>query len=237
MILDGAFDGPAFLQPRAIILEGVAVAADEASALRARDIVSSVCGDPSLGLRDLFVAETNRPLRKIPVRRSGETKTQAINATTFAWSMILVAPDPRRYSDNEHFNICNLAQPGTGGLVFPLVFPLTFGTGSQGGGMTLTNAGTIATWPRFQLQLVTGPTITDAATGQRLAFDPTFTVEGGQTLVVDTNAKTVLLNGVNRRDRLFIAEWFPLPPGDTSVRYDGSGAFANLVAFWRDAWT
>lgn len=235
----GAFDGPAFLQPRVLTLEGVAVCVSHEAMARARDIITSVCGDPSLGLFTLRVSEPGRPIRRCSVRRSGDTKTAAINPTTMRWSMILVAPDPRRYNDIENSKTTSVPSAGAGGLVFPLVFPLTFGAGNTGGELTLTNAGTMAVWPKFELTAVAAIRITNVDTGAVLAFDPPFFVNNGELLVIDTDAKTVLLNGVNRRNKLVTAGWFPLPPGDTHVRFSGGSffGFETLTAKWRDAWT
>jgi len=236
----GSFDGRAFMQPRVITVEGMAFAVDRASAFRARDIIVSVCGDTG-SLVTLTAYETGRPVKRALVRRSAETKTGPIIDNVFAWSMILVAPDPRRYSDTEHSQAVGLPQAGTGGLVFPLVFPLTFGSGASGGEMTLTNAGTLATWPKWTITgPVTGARIVNTGTGEELEFDPTFAIASGQTLVIDTAAKTVIQSGISRRDRLFAAQWFLLEPGDTGVRFSAISAFdaaTSLTATWRDGWT
>jgi len=237
----GAFDGPAFLRPRILTLEGVATATSLTSALRARDIVASVLGDPALGLSALVVRKTGRPDMRMLVRRSDETKTSAEGPLIVKWSLILVAPDPRRYANDLSSQAIGLPVAGSGGLVFPLTFPLTFGTGLTGGQMALTSAGTIATWPTWMvLGPVTGPVVTNLDTGQKLEFDTTFTVPSGQTMLIDTDAKTVLLQGINRRDRLFVAQWFNLPPGVTNIRFGSasvSDPAALLTAQWRDAWT
>lgn len=156
-----------------------------------------------------------------------------------------VATDPRLYSPQQQQLTVGLPSPGAGGLVFPLVFPLTFGTGLAGGNLAVTNTGTVTTWPTWQITgPVTGPVITNVDTGQQLQFDPAFVVGAGQTLIIDTDAKTVTLQGVNRRDRLFVADWFGLrgvlPNGSatpTNVRFTAAGGFTagTLTALWRHA--
>ena len=243
----GSFDGPAYLDTRAITIEGVAVCQDRVSTWRARDILASICGDPTLGLATLVVTQTGYLARRALVRRTTDIKTAPLSLVSFKWSIILVAPDPRRYDNNQQSVAVGLPQVGSGGLVFPLVFPLTFGSGTSGGQMVLTNAGTMATWPSWDvLGPTTGPVITNLDTGQRLAFDPTFDVAAGQHLLINPDAKTVFMDGVSRRDRLFIAEWFDLPgsvttaPGTVNVRFSsasGTDPAALLTATWRDAWT
>jgi Siphovirus-type tail component, C-terminal domain len=237
----GSFDGPAYLDTRAVTIEGVAVCTDRISTWRARDILASVCGDPSLGLSTLVVTQAGYTALQAAVRRTNDVKTEPMAPGAFRWSIILVAPDPRRYAAVLSSVAVGLPQVGAGGLVFPLVFPLTFGSGTSGGQMLLTNTGTMATWPRWDiLGPVTGPVITNLDTGQRLAFDPTFDVPAGQHLLIDADAKTVFLAGVSRRDRLFIAEWFDIAPGSVNVRFSsaaGADPAALLTAQWREAWT
>jgi Siphovirus-type tail component, C-terminal domain len=200
-----------------------------------------VCGNPALGLSTLVVTQTGYQTRQAQVRRSSDVKTEPMSPTSFRWSIILVAPDPRRYSNAATSLSAGLPQVGSGGLVFPLVFPLTFGSGTSGGQLLLTNNGTMATWPSWDiLGPVTGPVITNLDTGQRLAFDPAFTVAAGQHLLINPDAKTVFLGGVSRRASLFIAEWFDVPPGSVNVRFSsasGADPAALLTATWRDAWT
>jgi Phage tail protein len=149
------------------------------------------------------------------------------------------ATDPRLYSAIEQTAVTGLAAPPTNGLPFRLRFPLVFGTGRSGGRLVVTNRGGAASWPIFEIRgPVTGPTLANRDTGQRLVFDPGFSVGLGQTLVVDTDARTVLLNGVNQNGRLLTRQWFPIPAAGTvqvdfsATSYDPAAA---LTARWRDA--
>lgn len=236
----GGFDGPAYLDMRAITVEGIAIATDRVSTWRARDIVASICGDPSLGLSTLVITQAGHVTRRCQVRRSGDTKTRLLAPGVFRWSMVLVAPDPRRYADDLSTQAVGLPQTGAGGLVFPAVFPLTFGSGASGGQMQLTHHGTVAVWPTWLvLGPLSGPVIANTSTGEHLEFDPTFALADGETMTIDTDAKTVSVGGISRRDRLFVAQWFRLEPGVTSVRFSsasGSDPDASLTAQWRDGW-
>lgn len=158
-----------------------------------------------------------------------------------AGSLQWVATDPRLYSagPTESASV-GLPALGTGGLVFPLRFPLTFGTGRSGGDVSVTNTGTLTTWPAYVITgPVTGPIISNVGTGQTLAFDPTFTVPTGMSVTVDTDAKTVMLGGVNRRSSLVTADWFGLAADTpTNLRFSSVGTFspsALLTVQWRNA--
>lgn len=237
----GSFDGPAQLAERVITISGSARSADFAAAQRSRDILVSVAGDPKLGLTPLVVYEAGRPTKRALVRRSGEAKTRWLSDTFFVWSILLVAPDPLRYANAQSTLFVSLPGSGSGGLVFPLVFPLTFGSGAAGGQMSLTNAGTIATPILWEIRgPVTAPVITHMGTGQRLEFASTFALAAGQTVLIDTDAKTVLQGAINQRANLVTAQWFSLDPGTTEVRFSGASAdpaTARLTATWREAWT
>jgi hypothetical protein len=149
------------------------------------------------------------------------------------------ATDPKLYSPALHSASTPLASPPTTGLVFPLTFPLDFGAGPTGGFMSVVNAGSVSTWPTFTIAgPVTGPVLTNHATGQQLLFDPTFTVTAGQSLVIDTDQRQVTLNGIARNDLLFTRGWFPLNPGTTRIDFTSAGAYspsALCTVNWRDA--
>lgn len=151
-----------------------------------------------------------------------------------------VASDPKRYSVEEHQSaLIGLPAAGPTGLVFPLTFPLSFGAGGSSNLVTVTNAGDVATWSTL---LVFGPvdgaTITDQASGRKLQFAPTFEIALGQTMTIDTDARSVTVDGVGRSGDLVTREWFPLAPGDNTLVFTGSGAYdpsAGLQVRWRDA--
>ncbi|GAA0638295.1 hypothetical protein GCM10010174_70190 [Kutzneria viridogrisea] len=149
------------------------------------------------------------------------------------------ATDPRLYSPAEHVLTTPLASPATTGLKFPVQAPFDFGTGPTGGFLTATNTGSVASWPTLQIDgPVTGPVITNHATGERLAFDPTVPITAGQSLVLDTDQRAVTLNGGNASNLLLTRGWFPLLPG-TATRLDFTASSydpaALLTCRWRDA--
>lgn len=132
-----------------------------------------------------------------------------------------------------------LAAPAVSGLAFPLAFPLDFGAGRPDGGeFTITNEGDSEAWPVWRITgPITGPAITNPDTGDTLAFDPAWALPAGQTLEIDTDARTVLITdslgnstSVSRSDRLFVRQWFPLPPGQpTRVRFTAVSGYASAA--------
>lgn len=239
----GSFDGPAYLDPRVVTITGTAIAVDYVSARRSRDVMTSVLGDPTMGLQTMTVYAREYTPMQAQVRRSDEAKTseRGKDGVTFDWSLIVVAPDPLRYSTSLQSPSVGLPNAGAGGLVFPLTFPLTFGAGAAGGDLPVTNNGTIATWPVLRITgPVTGPSITNLTTGQSLVFASTFSVPAGQTMTIDSRERLVDLVGIPRRGDLITAQWFQLITGDQTLRFTAVSSYdpaAQLVCEYREAWS
>lgn len=151
-----------------------------------------------------------------------------------------VATDPRRYSVAQHTQTVGLPAPVAGGLAWPAVWPLDWGAGVGGGQMVLSNVGSVPTWPVWQITgPITGPIITNTTTGDKLLFDPTWTLPAGQTVILSTDLRSVDLLGTSQRNRLLTSQWFSFLPGSTTVAFTSVGSFdpaASLTAIWRDAY-
>jgi hypothetical protein len=146
-----------------------------------------------------------------------------------------VCADPRRYALTA--NSVTVGLPATsGGLVYPLDYPLDYGTSSTGA-VTVTNAGSEDTPPVYVFHgPLTNPTL-DAGLW-RLGFD--ITLGDGEALTVDPTAGTVLLNGT--ADRLYTistasdpVESCLLPPGDTTLTLSTYAGTGSVSVTYRDA--
>jgi len=149
------------------------------------------------------------------------------------------ATDPRLYSATEQSAQTPLPVPAGGGVRLPIRFPVHFGPGRPGGELVATNAGHVPTWPVLEiLGPCPGPVITFAS-GRQLIFDPDLMILPGQTLVIDTALRTVEVNGVSLRSRLWSHQWTPFYPGANPLRFSTAAAFyhpdARLRARWRHA--
>jgi hypothetical protein len=151
----------------------------------------------------------------------------------------LLASDPRIYDATLANLSTGMAQSG-GGMTFPATFNLSFGATGAGGLVQVTNTGTFAVRP---VLTVTGPVDTpileNLSAGKRLRFN--LTLGATDTLIVDLDARTVLLNGTaSRRSALSAdSQWWELPPGTTTLRFNSAGAFqaaASLAFPFRSAW-
>lgn len=114
-------------------------------------------------------------------------------------------------------------------------FPLGFGPTVSPTGATVVNGGNRPTPATFTIQgPVTNPSILNAVTGQILSFN--ITLGASDVLVVDSGARTVILNGnANVRNTLQQPNWWLFPPGSTNVVFNGVGS-GTLIINLRNAW-
>ncbi|MDG4796220.1 hypothetical protein [Micromonospora sp. WMMD1082] len=152
-----------------------------------------------------------------------------------------VALDPMIYSATEH-EVGPVSLPTwSGGLTVPLTVPFTVPATQVGGLDDLSTAGTVEVGLRLR---VDGPvpqpriTITDpdgAATTLRVDI----TVPSGQWLDIDTQARTVLLNGdpaASRRGQA-VGEFPLLQLGTSQLRFAAAEEAAGTLSVrWRDGW-
>lgn len=235
---DGQLRGRSYRTERVITLAGLAYAPDAATLDAAGETIASLCDDASV-LHTLVGTDASGIDKQAAVELNAESKFTHQTDRVASWQIQLAAPDPLRYATTASTASCGLATT-SGGLSFPLVFPLDFGPGAGGGTLALANAGTTATWPTWTITgPVTNPVIVNTGTGERLAL--TLTIDAGQQLTLDTDARTVMLAGVaSRRGALgATSTWFPLRPGTTAVAFQAASydPAANLAATWRSAWS
>jgi hypothetical protein len=123
---------------------------------------------------------------------------------------------------------------GGGGLIYPLTYPLVYGSAQSGGEMQLTNDGDAPAQPVFRITgPCTGPVITNADTGQQLAFDPGYLLPAGDQLTLTYENRSVLLDdGVSRSNELVTRQWFTLPVGTTRVRFTSADGLGLLEALY-----
>lgn len=185
-----------------------------------------------------LVLNGNRQINCRPTRRSIPDRIEDWGAWTTEPVVEFTATDPRIYDSSLQAPSTGLATV-SGGMTFPATFPLAFGAAASGGYIFVTNNGTFETRPVAIIQgPVTNPAIQNVTSGQTLSFN--ITLASTDTLTVDFNARTVMLNGSANRYNAIASgsSWFTLAPGNSTVRflasaYNGS---ATLTLQYRSAW-
>jgi hypothetical protein len=151
---------------------------------------------------------------------------------------MFTASDGAMYSTVEHSVEMGLLYR-TGGYSVPFRVPAVSHAVVAGGEVAVSNAGTA---PAKLLLRITGPVpaprvsvVTDT-TFQTLSLD---TVLGADDwLDIDTQKRTVLLNGSVTRLWDHSGDWPLLPPGPATVRFESDeyNPIARLAARWRDTY-
>jgi hypothetical protein len=113
---------------------------------------------------------------------------------------------------------------------------------TTGGALLTNNIGNYKTMPKFTIYgPVTNPTLTLSSTGEY--FGLTTTLTSSDSIVIDMQAGTVILNGTTTRYGLVTtgSSWFGLPPGGSTVKIsstDSSYPTGNLFQVdYRSAWS
>lgn len=156
----------------------------------------------------LTVAETTT--KKITVSRAGRVLMKPLGGLRgFEFEIPLIAPDPRILANTGS----SITAPGTA-----------------------TNNGNFkAAWVLTVTGSAAGPIVlTRTAPGATKTISVTTSVPAAQLLVIDSRARSVVLNGVNRYDLVTgTPEWFDLEPGANTIGYSGGGTFSLA---WNDSW-
>lgn len=168
--------------------------------------------------------------------RRAQLETTRIVGTNVVADLEFFCPDPLWYSSSLRTQVFSLSEPASG-RGYNRSYDYGYGGATDSGIENLTNAGSRAVWPIAVIEgPVVNPRIENIDTGQTLALS--YTLLAGETLELDFQAKTVLLNGTASRYYAKSGEWFKLAPGANNIRFvSGSyDAGAVLIMSWRDAW-
>lgn len=231
----GSWAGPTYLTARVLTLTGTIVALDQPTLETAMEQLRA-----AVGIADVTLTVWETVPKQCTVRRSGKLLIQRQTDRTATYSVLVTAPDPRRYSST--LQQATTGMPATaGGLVLPVTTPVTIPTSSAGGSITAANAGSMATRPLLTITgAVAQPTvIVQHPDGTTATLSYSDVLTDGDMLVLDCDAHTAVLNGSASRRRYLSGPWPEIGPG-TSVsllfRAASGDATATLTAAWRSAW-
>jgi hypothetical protein len=150
-------------------------------------------------------------------------------------SVQFLCADPRRYSLTDR--TVSVTLPVTsGGLVYPLDYPLDYGTYASGSTVA-TNAGSIET--PFTA-VFRGPLTNPELTGRGWTMGWDITLADGELLTVDTGAGTALLNGAADRLYAIATDASPLeactiPTGTSPLTLVAEAGTGTVTVTYRDA--
>jgi hypothetical protein len=233
----GAWASPVYLSQRPITLAGKIAAPNLAALDGAIEQLIAASA-----LTDTVMTVYESTPKQTVVRRSGKPLIRLVTDRVAEYSLLMTAGDPRRYSTVLQSQSTGLPSV-TGGLTLPITLPLSISTTVTGGAFILSNEGSIATRPIFTIE---GPAASPIiacsgpdSTVMQLAYSDT--LGAGDSLVIDCDAHTVVLNGTVSRRRYLSAPlgWPEILPDSTlavqwsAVAYDPD---ALLTGTCRAAW-
>jgi len=227
----GGIPGPQYYTPRMITLTVQANAPTQAARDEARAMMQQAAGINDLGL---FTYDEPVP-KQAAVRRSGRVPETYPTLCQCRFSVLLVAPDPRKYSTQTKQVTCSPTGPVLG-IAAPLTAPVALPAQPPAPVVALENDGRFETRPRVLISgPITGPGLYNQTTGQLVSFS-TLALAAGDSLVVDFQAKLGYLNGSPRFADL-ASSWWTLAPGTTQVVLQGAAATGSqMTVTYQDAW-
>lgn len=156
-----------------------------------------------------------------------------INAT-----YIFFSPDPRIYDDTEQSVTIPISGAFGLGRVYNFLFPREYDVNIVSSTTDATNNGTANTYPVITAN---GPAVnpTFGNFSQNLYITVNGTFAQSDTISIDTDARTILVNGNPARNLIAAgSNWFYLPPGTSQVYFAATGVVSGITSAslsWRSA--
>jgi len=144
--------------------------------------------------------------------------------------------DPKMY---EVFDTTSTLSPGTvlNGRTYPRIFSFSYGAGGNPNSVNVVNNGNVSTSPVLTVYgPVTDPKIFNNTLGTVTWFAG-LTLSAGDTLVIDCDNRTALLNGASvAGSQVQGTQWIQLAPGINNISYLPGSGLGQCVVTFRSAW-
>lgn len=232
----GATESESFLTPRVMTLEGMIHTADGEAQDAALDRLNAAV---SLEPFTLLVSEPSG-LRQVMVRRQGAVLPTIYTEQLAGYSILVVAKDPRKYADLVTHS--TMLPSSSGGLVYPVTYPVTYTGVSVTGVLRVNNPGNTEApaWLRIDGPIPAGGwAATHIGKQQSLTFATALALGAGEFVTVDMERREVLAQGQSARAGYVTSRgWFNLSPGDNDIAFSAVNysATAQLTVTTKPAW-
>jgi hypothetical protein len=124
------------------------------------------------------------------------------------------------------------------GRGYDRTYNVTYGGGTSAGSGSVINQGWATTYPIITIVgPATNPTIGNSTTGNAISLN--YTLVSTDTVVVNTQNRTVTLNGNPARNLLAnTSTWFAAPPGTSQYYFTATGTTtgAGAIVNWYNAY-
>jgi len=234
---NGATMSAAYMKPRVVVGTGAILTEDPSLLTSAIDrLIDAVDLSPF----QLTVAEPGLR-RSLMVQRQDDVLPKKLNAYEAEFSFQVIAKDPRKFGD---LTSATTRLPfSSGGLVWPVTFPVTFTGVSGTGQVTVNNPGNTQApcWLRIDGPLPAGGwTVTHLGKQASLTFASSLALGSGEFVTVDMDRREVLAQGQAPRSGYVTSRgWFSLDPGDNTIAFSAQNysSTASLTVSTKPAWS
>ncbi len=216
----GAWIGGRYWQAKPYTISGAYEGADELARFAAEQRLLQ-----TVAMHDVRMVMHEETPRETTVVLNGDIVIDAVNPFAFTFQLELLAPDPFRYGVDV-IELTTGLPSQSGGATWPASWPLAWPGTSASGAMAVHNAGTADAYPVF---IVHGPlddfVLSNPETGAVLTVELAaagMSLLAGEWLEVDMRRERVTLLGTQSRRFAARGDFFPLPPGDSTVLFGGS---------------
>lgn len=223
---DGAFGFSSdYRQSQVVTVEGVYIGDNRADLQVAREQLLQAARGPLIPLQ--VTDELGTTTRQVSVR--GLPIPDDHGQLSFTFSVDCLAVDPNRYGPVVS-STTGLAVAGTG-YTWPAVWPADWGAGGRDGRATITNSGTVDTWPLLAVTggLSAGVQLVEVVTGSVLQLARQIPL--GSTAYFSARTGRVYLDSTANDITGFLTrrEWWPVPAGATrTVQFNPLGTVTGV---------
>lgn len=248
-LADGNFDDTRYVGARAITL-----------AIRFKDALLGGCsedGEPNPSMQTLidlltpYMSPRRRPTLTWQLPGSDQVRAAVVRGVNWGYTVDgpkaqaiapqWVVPSGEVLAGGPDAQHCEAIRPSVdveAGRTYDLTFDRVYPPSDPIGGRTIVNPGTA---PTHWVLTIYGPVTNPSFTINGVLFSTSrlggVTLVAGQTLVINTRARTVLFNGLptgSRYQNTNFDQWswddLLLQPGTNTVRFDGTGLSAQTSA-------
>lgn len=233
----GATASESFLTARVMRVGGYIHSPDHATLLQARHRLNAAV---TLTPFNMVVAHETEVL-SARAQRQGENLITILTDKLASYSILIAAKDPRRFGELATYS--TLLPFSSGGVIYPVTYPLTY-TGVTGTGLiTINNPGNTQApvWLRIDGPIPAGGwSVTHLGKQQTLTFATALELGVGEFITVDMDRRQVLAQGQAPRSGYVTSRgWFSLDPGDNVIAFSSQNysETATLTVITQPAWS
>lgn len=233
----GATASEPFFHPRVMTVQGLIIVPNAGGLVAATDALSSAV---SLGSFQMAVTDQG-VVRSCSAQRQDIIQVTYLTDKIARYSIQVVAKDPLKYGDL--FSASTALPSTSGGLVYPVRYPVTYTGTSNSGVLRVTNTGNAQApvWLRIDGAIPAGGwTVTNVGKKQSLTFAVSLALAAGEFITVDMSRREVLAQGQSARSGYVTSRgWFTLDPGSNDIAFSAANysSTAQLTVTTRPAWS